>query len=209
MGLRKTRKPFLTTTKTTFMQKFSIKRTLLRGIALAVPVGIVVYLFLHFVGVFEKKIAPIAEKFGIEHIWGELTLTVLAIIALLVFVFLLGLLMQLPIVASFRNSVEEIILKVFPSLNHLKLMAAEKLNAGNATSKWKPALIKRNEQYSPAYIIEESSEWITYVPVKVPTTEPGDMVLVSAGSIRYQEITMKQLVDCNKQFGKGYQSLLK
>lgn len=176
---------------------------------MAVPVGIVVYLFLHFVSVFEKKIAPIAQKFGIEHIWGELTLTVLAIVVLLLFVFLLGLLMQLPIVASFRNSVEEIILKVFPSLNHLKLMAAEKLNAENATSKWKPALIKRNEQYSPAYIIEESAEWITYVPVKVPTTEPGDMVLVRAGSISYQEITMKQLVDCNKQFGKGYQSLLK
>ena len=191
------------------MQKFSIKRTLVRGIALAVPVGIVVYLFLHFVGVFEKKIAPLAEKFGIEHIWGELTLTVLAILALLVFVFLLGLLMQLPIVASFRNSVEEMILKVFPSLNHLKLMAAEKLNAENATTRWKPALIKRNEQYYPAYIIEESAEWITYVPVKVPTTEPGDMVLVRAGSISYQEITMKQLADCNKHFGKGYQSLLK
>ncbi len=190
------------------MKKFSIKRTLLRGIALAVPVGIVAYLLMHFVGIFEKKISPIAAKFGIEHIWGELTLTLLAVIALLVFVFLLGLLMQLPIVANFRTQVEEIILKVFPSLNHLKLMAAEKLNAENATSKWKPAIIKRNEQYYPAYIIEESPEWITYVGVKVPTTEPGDMVLVKKASISYTEISMKQLSDCNKHLGKGYQSLV-
>lgn len=190
------------------MFKFSIKKTFLRGIALAIPIGIAAYIVMHFIKVFEMHIDPLARKVGIEHIWGELTLTFLAVIALLVFVFILGLLMQLPFVADFRTQVEEIILKVFPSLNHLKLMAAEKLNAESATSKWRPALLKRNDQYYPVYIIEESPEWITYVGVKLPSTEPGDLVLVNRSSISYLEISMKQLTECNKNFGKEYQSLV-
>nr|WP_214460640.1 hypothetical protein [Flavihumibacter fluvii] len=61
---------------------------------------------------------------------------------------------------------------------------------------------------TPAYIIEASIDWITYVPVKLPSTESGDKVLVKRGNISYKEISMYQMVDYNKQIGKGYQLLL-
>jgi hypothetical protein len=61
----------------------------------------------------------LANKFGVENILGELTLTFLAILLILAIIFLLGLLMQVDLIANLRQSIEALILKFVPSLNHL------------------------------------------------------------------------------------------
>lgn len=190
------------------MANFSFKQTIGRGIALALPLGIVLYVLIKFVGIFEKAIAPLVKKFGIETIFGEITVTILALLVILVVMFLLGLLMQISIVRDARLYVEGWILKFVPSLNHLKLMAVEKMDLENATTNWKPILLLRGEQYLPAFIIEENNVWITLALAKAPSTEPKDMLIVKKDSISYKEITMKQMKDFNKQFGKGYLSVI-
>jgi hypothetical protein len=191
------------------MANFSLKNTLVRGIALALPLSIVVYVVYRFFKIFEKAIAPIAKKFGVESILGELTLTFFSVLLMVVIVFLLGLLMRLPIIANTRKHVEEWILKFIPSLNHLKLMAAEKLDLDHAATQWKPVLYLKGDQYAPAYLIEENAEWITLASVKSPTTEPGGMMIYKKAVITYKEITMKQMAEYNKAFGKGYLNLIK
>ena len=190
------------------MANFSFKKTIGRGIALALPLGIVLYVLIKFVGIFEKAIAPLVKKFGIETIFGEITVTILALLVILVVMFLLGLLMQISIVRDARLYVEGWILKFVPSLNHLKLMAVEKMDLENATTNWKPILLLRGEQYLPAFIIEENNVSITLALAKAPSTEPKDMLIVKKDSISYKEITMKQMKDFNKQFGKGYLSVI-
>ncbi|HLO79508.1 MAG TPA: hypothetical protein VK166_01035 [Chitinophagaceae bacterium] len=190
------------------MASFSLKRTIGRGIALALPLAIVVYVLYKFIKIFEKIMAPIANKFGIEHALGEITLTFFAILAILAIIFLLGLLMQISVVADVRKYVEGWILKFVPSLNHLKLMAAEKMDLDNATLNWKPVLLLKGDQYLPAFIIEENNEWVILGIAKAPGTEPKDMLIVKKNSVSYKEITMKQMHDCNKQFGKGYLSVI-
>jgi hypothetical protein len=123
-------------------------------------------------------------------------------------VLILGILMSIPMIANMRLQVEGWILNFIPSLNHLKLMATEKLDLENAVTKWKPVLVSKGDQYFPAYVIEENSDWIIIALAKVPTTEPKDMQILKRSSVIYQEITMKQMGDFNKAFGKGYLSII-
>jgi hypothetical protein len=190
------------------MKNFSFRQTLIRGIALAIPLSIVVYVVYRFFKIFETAIAPIAKKFGVESILGELTLTFFSVLVMFVIVLFLGLLMRIPFIASIRKEVEGWILKFIPSLNHLKLMAAEKMDLENATTNWKPVLMLKGDQYQPGFIIEENNEWITLALAKAPSTEPKDMLIVKKSSISYKEITLKQMHDFNKQFGKGYLSVI-
>jgi len=190
------------------MASFSLERTIGRGIALALPLSIVLYVIYKFIKIFEKVIAPFANKFGVEHVLGEITLTFFAVLVMLVIIFLLGLLMQIPLVRNMRLYIEGWILKFVPSLNHLKLLAVEKMDLDNATTNWKPILLLKGDQYLPAFIIEENNEWITLALDKAPSTEPKDMLIVKKSSISYKEITMKQMSDFNKQFGKGYLSVI-
>jgi hypothetical protein len=190
------------------MKSFSFRQTIVRGIALAIPLAIVVFVVYRFFKIFEKAIGPIAKKFGVDSILGELTLTFFSVLVMFVIVLFLGLLMKIPFIASIRKEVEGWILKFIPSLNHLKLMAAEKLDLENAVTKWKPVIVFKGDQYFPAYVIEENSEWIILALAKAPTTEPKDMQILKRSSITYQEITMKQMKDFNKAFGKGYLSVI-
>lgn len=190
------------------MEKFSLKQTLGRGIALALPLAVVVYVLYRFIKIFEKILGPIAKKFGVDTILGEITLTFFSILALLAIAFLLGMLMRIPLIFEMRKHVEGWILKFIPSLNHLKLMAAEKLDLDNASTHWKPILYLKGDQYAPGYLIEENGEWVTLATVKSPTTEPGSMMIIKKSSVTYQEITMKQMAVFNKAFGKGYLSII-
>jgi hypothetical protein len=190
------------------MPNFSLKKTIVRGIALALPLSIVVYVVYRFFKIFEKAIAPIAKKFGVDSILGELTLTFFSVLVMFVIVLVLGLLMRISFIADIRKDVEGWILKFIPSLNHLKLMAAEKLDLENAVTKWKPVLVLKGDQYMPAFVIEENSDWIVLAITKAPTTEPKDVQILKRSSVVYQEITMKQMGDFNKAFGKGYLSII-
>ncbi len=186
------------------MTKFSLKTTIIRGIALALPLSVVLYVLYKFMKIFESLIGPIAKKFQIEHIFGEITLTFFAVLAMLAIAFLLGLLMRINSIANIRREVEALVLKFIPSLNYLELMAADRLHADNIDLNWKPVLVLKGDQYFPAYVLEENEEWITLVTVRIPNTDPVGMMLVKQSSVKCIPITMKEMRLYNKQFGKGY-----
>ena len=186
------------------MSKFSLKSTIFRGIALAFPLSVVLYVLYKFMKIFESLISPIAKKYNIEHIFGEITLTFFAVLAMLAVAFLLGLLMRIKLVAILRGEVESLVLKFVPSLNYLELMAADRLNADNINLNWKPVLVLKGDQCFPAYVLEENEEWITLATVRIPNTDPSGMMLIKQNSIKCIPITMKEMRVCNKQFGKGY-----
>jgi hypothetical protein len=186
------------------MAKKSLKSTIVSGIALAFPLSVVIYVLYKFIKIFEKLIGPIAKKFEIERIFREITLTFFAVLVMMVLVFLLGLLIQVKMIANLKGDVEAIVLKFIPSLNHLKLMAAERLNVDDTVLNWKPVLVLKGDSCFPSYILEESEEWITLATVKLPNTDPGGMLLIKQSSVKCIPITMKEMRVCNKQFGKGY-----
>ena len=191
------------------MNRLSFKRTIIHGLALALPLAVVLYVAIHFLKVFQTIMLPVSKTVGVTGILGEIILTILAVFCMLVIVFVLGLLMQFSFIASSRIYLEEIILKMVPSLNHLKLLADEKLMTGEVISNWKPVLMENEEGIIPAYLIEETNELATFSKIKSPGIEAGEIVIVRKDRSRYTEISMSQLRVFNKQFGKGYITLIK
>jgi hypothetical protein len=190
------------------MSLFPLKKIVGRGIALALPLSVVLYVLYKFIKILETVIAPVANKFGVDKILGEITLTFFAVLTILAIIFILGLLMNIDFIANLRKVVEDVILNFIPSLNHLKLMAAEKLDMENAVTLWKPILLLKEDQYFPAYLIEENAEWITVAITKAPSTKPDDIMILKKENIQYREITMNEMHGFNKAFGRGYLDLI-
>lgn len=191
------------------MNLSSFKIVFARGCALALPLVVVAYVLIKILSAFEEMIKPFAIKLGIDKLLGEITLTVIAVIGIMILMILLGLLMQFSIVAGFRKHLEELVLKFIPSLNHLKAMAAEKLDFDNATYNWKPVLLFYENKYSPAFIVEENDRLITFFLAKGTSLNDGEIVITDKSEVVFSEITSRQMHQCSKQYGKGYISLIK
>jgi uncharacterized membrane protein len=185
-----------------------IKKIFGRGFTLAIPLGVVLYVFIKLVEIFEKLISPLATKLGIERILGELTLTIITVFLLLVFMFLLGLLMQLSIVSSFGKSLEDVVVKFVPSLNQIKTMAAEKLDVENTSNTWKPVLLLHEKKYFPAFVIEELNDLITLYTIIGTSINDGEILITRKSDVSIVEITASQIRLFSKQYGKGYLSLI-
>jgi uncharacterized membrane protein len=191
------------------MKSFSISRTILRGVGLGVPLAIIFYVLFRIVGAIEKVVEPVAKKLSVAHIFGEITLTVLDIVVLLLICFLLGLLVRLKAVEKFRLYIQEKILYFIPSLHHLKMLADDKLQTDKTEDQWKTVLIHQYDLYWPAYIVEEKDDWIAYVRIEIPTTKPGKFFIAKKDEVDYIEITMTQMRHLNRHFGKGYIDILR
>jgi len=193
------------------MSKTKFKTVLGRGIALAIPVAIVLYVFLRLIGMLKKALAPVAADIGIQHIWGELTLTIFAILLVIGIILLLGLLMQITVVASISTQVEDIILKFIPSLNQIKLLAADSLNLDTEEISWRPVLVYTIEKakYNPAFIVDEDEELVTLFLCLEPNIKKGEILIVNKEKVKIIPITFTELHRCSRAAGKGYLEIIK
>jgi len=193
------------------MSKFKFKTTLGRGLALAVPLAIVLYVFLRVIEVFKKLIAPVAEKIGVDRVRGELVLTILAIALIILIIVLLGLLMQITVVATVRSQVENIILKFVPSLNQLKLMAADTLDLDTEENTWRPVLLytKEKAKYNPAFIVEEDEEMLTLFICLETNIRKGEILIVNKEKVSTIPISFTDLHKCTRAAGKGFLGIIK
>lgn len=186
----------------------TFKKIIGNGLLLAVPVGTILYIAIKLTNMLIHVISPIATDLGIERILGELTLTILAVFVILLIVFLLGLLMQINLVAGFGKKAEDIALRIFPSLNQVKLLASEKLNFDSQSTTWKSMIIYYEEKYSPAFLVEENEDLVTFLVMKGATLQEGEILITKKAAVTMIEIQTAQLHQYCRQFGKGFLPLI-
>lgn len=191
------------------MKLSTVKIIFLRGLALAIPLGIVGYVFIRIILIIEKIISPLATRLGIHRLLGGATLTVLAVLLILIFVFFLGLLMRIKIVSTIRKEMENTILKFVPSLNYLKLMADGKLEVDNTQETWKSGLLYFEGKYSAAFIVEESDTLITLFVSKSTSIKEGEILMANKKDISFFHASYIELHKYSRAFGKGFISLVR
>lgn len=191
------------------MKNSSLKTIFVSGLALAFPIAVFAYVFIRIIGIFEKMIGPLATKMGIDKIFGQLTLTIIAILIIILLILLLGLVMQISVVANKSKEMEAIILKFIPSLNQLKVMAADKLDIESSQNLWKPVLLFLEQKYNAAFIIEENDELITLFVTKGTSLHEGEIITTQKNDISYTPVTYDELHKYSKAYGKGYISMIK
>jgi hypothetical protein len=191
------------------MSQVKFKTTLVRGLALGIPIAVIMYVFIRILVVMEKLISPAAERIGIERLLGEVTLTVLALGAILLFILLLGFLTRIRKVENLRTEMESLVLKFIPSLYQLKAMADDKLDLQNAKDTWKPVILLHENKYSAAFIIEEEGDLITLLVSKTVTLSDIEILVTKKSEVKTIPVNYMDLQRCSKAFGKGFISLIK
>lgn len=186
----------------------ALKKIIGHGLLLAIPVGTILYISIKLTKILIDVIGPVAANLGIEKILGELTLTILAVFIILIIVIILGLLMQINFVAGYGKKIEDIAFRIFPSLNQVKLLAAEKLDFDSQSATWKSMLIYYEEKYSPAFLIEEKGALVTFFVMKGTTLQDGEILIIAKTSVTIIDISPIELHQYCRQFGKGFLSLI-
>jgi len=190
------------------MAKTTFKKILGDGIALAVPLGVVLYVFSKIVAVIQKTISPLAEKYGMDTFLGDITITVLALVVLLLLILAFGLFMQFSIVTKIRDGIEEIILRFIPSLNQLKTVLAERFDRENATSFWKPVLLQQSHAYCFAFLVEESPAIGVFFILDRNSLNEGKTEILKKEEYTYTNIDPAEMRKCLKQYGAGSAELI-
>jgi uncharacterized membrane protein len=185
-----------------------LKTNLIRGLTLAVPLLIVLYVFIRMIQIIRKIITPVATKLGIRHILGNATLTILTILLILIFILLLGLLARIRTVSNARQKLENMILHFVPSLNYFKMMADDKLKLTDSQNEWKPVLVFSEEKYSAGFIVEESEELVTLFVSKGTSLKDGEILTANKKDVLLFPATYEDLNNFSRAFGKGFISII-
>lgn len=190
------------------MAKKNFKAIIGDGIALALPLAVLLYVFIKIIEFIQKTISPIAKKLGMDTFLGDITVTVLALVLLLVFFLACGLFMQFGIVSKMRDSIESIILRFFPSLNILKTLLAERFETENATAFWKPVLLQQSHSFSFALLVEESPTVGVFFILDKNSLQEGKTEILKREQYTYTHVDAAKMRKCVKQYGAGSSELI-
>jgi uncharacterized membrane protein len=190
------------------MKKNGFRSLLADGIAFGLTLAVVGYILYKVMDKFQELIKPIAAKLGIERIIGGITVTVLAIVALVVVVIILGGLMKLKVVTRFRDQVESVMLGIFPFLNRIKALVADELHRENATKSWQPVLLMKGGEYFLALKTEESDDVGVFYFIKGHTVREGETKIMKKEEYRYVHINTPDFLILMRGYGAGIGSFI-
>jgi uncharacterized membrane protein len=149
--------------------------------------------------------ARIAGIFGVKSIVGVSGHTIFAGLLLVVLCLVCGWLVRFSLVAAFGNAVERGLSKYIPGYDTYKAMAEEKLGNKVRILPYASALIRHQDYWCPAFIIENDHDgnYVVFLP-DIPETDKGHVLLAKQDQVRIlSSITANQLEASLKKMGKG------
>lgn len=190
------------------MKETKIKTAFALGLVITLILTAISYVLFKLGSVLKPVISPIAHKLGMQIDIGEVAITLLAIMFIILLVFVLGWIALLPAVSKYKNKFEDLLLKIYPPLNYLKAMEEERLKVNTERDGWKPVLALMYDQYWPAFIIEENEEWVTLSVLYVPNSDPMEVLIARKDETPMIPMTTQQMLHYNRLYGKGHLSLI-
>lgn len=149
--------------------------------------------------------ARIAATFGIGSIAGFKGSHVIAGLLILTTCFLCGLLVRVSFVATFSNLVERWMSRYVPGYEGYKAIAEEKLQHKARLLPYASALIRQEQCWLPAYVIEQDSHGncVIFLP-EAPDTSKGNVLLAKEADVQLiSSLSANQLDASLKNLGKG------
>jgi uncharacterized membrane protein len=184
------------------MKRINFKQTFINGLFLALPVLALLYLGFKIIRIIEKLISPLANKVGVQHLLGELTLTIFALVILLIVFFILGILLHVNLLRDLNKQVEAVAYKLVPQLYKVKAFALND-ESDSFSEGWETVLLKEGKNWVPAYITDASGEWISVFLPQAPDGKNGYIKLIEASSINYKVIDGMKFRSIVHHYGNG------
>lgn len=179
----------------------SVRRALLDGAMVVVPLGAVVLLVLGIIRKLEDAAAPLAEYYIHPTI---------AAVALLVFLCLLvGLLVRSTPGCRARQGLESMLFEKVPGYRLAKAFAGEGLLAAHEGRTMRPALARIEEGECPALVMDEfvDGRLLVFVPGS-PATMSGDIYIFTPDRVTYLEVPLLSFLKAISSWGLGLREIV-
>jgi len=149
--------------------------------------------------------AKLAAMFGMKSIMGLGGADIFVSIVMIAICFVCGLLVRLHFIATFSQTVEKGLMRYIPGYDTYKAMAEEKLQNKVRILPYTAALVKQNEFWHPAYVVEQdqAGNYVVFLP-DIPETNKGHVVLAKESLVRVvPSVSANQLDASLRKTGKG------
>jgi uncharacterized membrane protein len=186
------------------MREF-LKTTLIGGLLVVLPVGIVVVLVLRSVVTVREALTPVIAHLHLPTLFPGL----LAGLIVLAVCFVTGLVVQTRIGKRIGLALEQGMLERLPGYVLLKSLSQRAVAGAEGTSV-APALFETDDGLLPAFVVEwhQGGTCTVFVPA-VPTPAVGALYIAPQEKVHTVDVPVKKLVQCVTQWGVGSEALLK
>jgi uncharacterized membrane protein len=147
----------------------------------------------------------VAGIFGMKSIMGVGGSTVFSGLLLITIWIACGLLVRFSFVAAFGKRIEKSLSKYIPGYDTYKALAEEKLQNKVKMVPYRSALIKQQEYWQPAYVVEQDADgnYVVFLP-DTPNTNTGHVLLAKQDQVKIlSSVAPSQLDASLKKMGKG------
>ena len=184
-----------------------IRTTIAAGILFLLPVTVTLVILGRVYMQVEKLLVPI-----IQHIPEQVGLfrlrILMTIVIMLTIFFIGGLLFRVSLFRKWVNALENQVLTFMPGYALLKTTTGETLG-NELEEKAQPILVKDNEHFRPAILVEIKGEWATIFYPEPPKYNTGEITLVRTDQIEYLSGNLSSTIKVMKRNGKGLLDLKK
>jgi hypothetical protein len=149
--------------------------------------------------------AGIAGMFGVKPILGVGGTTIFSGLLVITLWIAIGLLVRFSFMAALSRAAERTMSKYVPGYETYKAIAEEKLQHKVRALDYTTALIRWQEYWRPAYIVEQGGDGtcVLFLP-DVPETNKGHVLLAKQDQVRLvSSVTANQLDASLKKMGRG------
>jgi uncharacterized membrane protein len=149
--------------------------------------------------------AGIAGMFGVKPILGVGGTTIFSGLLVITLWIAIGLLVRFSFMAALSRAAERTMSKYVPGYETYKAIAEEKLQHKVRALDYTTALIRWQEYWRPAYIVEQGGDGtcVVFLP-DVPETNKGHVLLAKQDQVRLvSSVTANQLDASLKKMGRG------
>jgi uncharacterized membrane protein len=190
----------------------SLRNTVIAGFFFLLPVFVILVILTKGWVALSSLGKRIAQMFGLNTLIGfSGSTTVTTALLLIALCLLCGLLMRYAFLAKFRQSLEGILLKYLPGYDTYKTMAEEKIQHKRRILPYTSALIRLQDYWQPAYVVERDQEdgYVLFVP-DIPDTTKGRILIAKPGEVRLLPAMAANDLDASlRTMGKGLLSELR
>ena len=181
-----------------------MKATLISGVLVILPLGLILMILLKIIVMIQPLSAPFVE-------WLPRALRYPALIAVLLLVIaclLAGLLAQTRAGRGVGNSVEGAILNRIPGYSMVRSIT-RRIGNIEESEKFAPALVEIEEALVPGFVVEEHADgrYTVFVP-SAPTPAVGAIYIIARERVHLVDASFLKAVRCVSSWGVGAAELL-
>lgn len=180
-----------------------IVHTFLAGFLALLPIYLAALLLLKAMKSLRGLLRPFA------HLLPGWFPTVVSVLLILIFCFLVGIVLATPTGEKVRAALEKSLLQKIPGYTLFRGMTRQ-LAGEYRESAWKPALAEIEDALVPAFIIEEFDDgrFTVFVP-SVPTLLAGTVYILTAERVHPLNVPFPRAVKAVTQWGSGSKDLVR